>query len=475
MNTLLTIIAFLIIFSVLILVHEWGHFYAARRSGIKVEEFGIGLPPRIWGKKVGEVLYSVNWIPFGGFVRMLGEDPTDANARKSSRSFMRKSLWQRTKVVCAGVFMNFFLAWVLLSAGFMLGMQPLIVNGDEFLEGIRDGRIEVVAGEVNDQVFELPRVVIYSALSNDFFESGDVVLRVNGQEMFFATEFQEELEGLSALSVFLLRGEEIVEVIVGPYDYLPVADVVMEGADITHLTVISDISQDSPAELAGLQALDRVISVNGMEIIEPEDVLGVLDSADEILTYKIQRGEEILSFDIGRNEEGLIGVYLAKLMAPPDSTLWFYDGLETSSVVEITDVQYPWYEAPVQSLVEMKRISIYTAIMIGKVFGNIFATGDVPEGVAGPVGIAQMTGFYLEEGFVALMRFTALLSLSLAVINIFPFPALDGGRMMFIIIEAVRGKPVDARIEGFIHALGFLLLMAIILLVTFNDVQRLFQ
>ncbi len=111
--------------------------------------------------------------------------------------------------------------------------------------------------------------------------------------------------------------------------------------------------------------------------------------------------------------------------------------------------------------------------MIGNVFGSIFSSGEVPEGVAGPVGIAQMTGVYLQEGFVALMRFTALLSLSLAVINIFPFPALDGGRFLFILIELVRGKPVDSRIEGWIHSFGFLLLLGVIVLVTFKDVVRL--
>jgi regulator of sigma E protease len=108
------------------------------------------------------------------------------------------------------------------------------------------------------------------------------------------------------------------------------------------------------------------------------------------------------------------------------------------------------------------------------VFGHIFTTGDVPEGVAGPVGIAQMTHLYVQEGFIALVRFTALLSLSLAVINIFPFPALDGGRFLFILIEAVRGKPINGKLEGIIHGIGFSLLLVVIFLVTFQDLQRLF-
>src|SRR3989338_4813375 len=111
MHTLLTILAFLVIFSLLILIHEYGHFFVAKRKGIKIEEFGFGLAPRIWGKKYGETLYSLNWIPFGGFVRMLGEDARDKKALKNGRSFMRKSKWARTQVVCAGVAMNFLLSW----------------------------------------------------------------------------------------------------------------------------------------------------------------------------------------------------------------------------------------------------------------------------------------------------------------------------------------------------------------------------
>ncbi|MEK7523998.1 MAG: site-2 protease family protein, partial [Patescibacteria group bacterium] len=125
MDIVLTIIAVIVIFSALVLIHEYGHFIMARRAGIKVEEFGIGFPPRLFKKKFGETLYTINAIPFGGFVKLYGEDSSDPKAQKSNRSFSSKSPWVRTKVVVAGVVMNFILAIVLLTIGFSFGTEPL--------------------------------------------------------------------------------------------------------------------------------------------------------------------------------------------------------------------------------------------------------------------------------------------------------------------------------------------------------------
>jgi len=141
MHLLLTILVFFLIFSLLIVIHELGHFMMARRHGVKVEEFGFGLPPKLWSKKVGETEYSINAIPFGGFVRLLGEDSHDKKAKTSPKSFSRKTLFQRFQIVFAGVAMNFLLAWLLLSIGFTVGMQPLLVNGDDFLQAVREGRV----------------------------------------------------------------------------------------------------------------------------------------------------------------------------------------------------------------------------------------------------------------------------------------------------------------------------------------------
>ena len=521
MHTLLTILAFLVIFSLLILIHECGHFFVAKWKGIKIEEFGFGLPPRIWGKKYGETLYSLNWIPFGGFVRMLGEDARDKKALKNGRSFMRKSKWARTQVVCAGVAMNFLLSWVLFSIGFMVGMQPLVVTGEDFLNGIKNDQIEIESGvkvekvvpgswadlngfekgtfieTVNNapmgtsyealmaltpdkitsingipfsgegelgfqfNVYEIPRVVM---VSGNGFESGDLVMNVDGKEVFFVNDFKEKIAGNAGIAVGVLRHGALESVF-----YTPSEMAVLAGSRV----VISKVLPDSPAEQAGLKERDRVVSVNGIVVSSPEEVLVAVHSTENSsVTYDVWRNGVLQSYPMERGEDGLVGVMLGVLDS--EDGLIFYDGGVLSSVTHIENVKYPYYKAPWQALVEMKRIGGFTLVMIGKLFGNVLTTASVPQEVAGPVGIAQMTSVYVEEGLIALMRFTGLLSLSLAMINIFPFPALDGGRLFFILIEAVRGKPLDTRVEGYIHSVGFIFLLLVIFLVTFQDLARLF-
>jgi regulator of sigma E protease len=528
MQLFITILVFLVIFSVLILVHECGHFFMAKRNGIKVEEFGFGLPPRIWGVKKGETLYSINWIPFGGFVRLLGENPHDKNAAKSKRSFSRKSLWQRAQVVCAGVVMNFLLAWLLLTIGFMVGMQPLVVDQSEFFDSVRDGRIEVETGVLiedvaegswaedngfkkgdivydlngervtelrqlfeatqsedgfvinsipyipvteDDQagflfnVFEFPELTVASAGLADAFQAGDIIVSLNGETVFFMGDFMaiyEDNVGKDVVyEVEVLRGGEVI----GLETMLP---------DVFG-SAVAQVMEGSPAELAGLQVGDVVTAVNGVSITSPQEIVDIVVLEDsDVVVYDVDRDGEVLSFEMTRNEEGLVGVLLGYSFVSESEDVALYDWYSIVSVTNVEDQKYAWYEAPFQSMIEIQRISGYTAVSIAKVFGDIFTSGTVPEGVAGPVGIAQMTGFYIEEGVVALMRFTALLSLSLGVINIFPFPALDGGRLLFIVLEGVRGKPVDARVEGIIHSIGFFLLLAVIFLVTFKDIERLF-
>lgn len=476
MHLLLTIVAFLVIFSLLIVVHECGHFFVAKRMGVKVEEFGFGLPPRIFGKKFGETLYSLNWIPFGGFVRMLGEDGRDKKAAKDPRSFAHKTLWQRTAVVCAGVFMNFLLAWVLLSLGFMIGMQPLIMSEGDFLQAVRDGQVELKEGvvsveaaqdgEVPPQMVQIPHPLVRTDASGVFL-SGDAVLTVDGASVFSVQEWREvarERVG-RAVPVTVWRDNATMSL-----EWTVAAEVTV-GEDRSKAYIV-EVDPESPAALAGLMPWDRVVGVNGISVLTGEAVVTAVSSSQGLITYEIERDGVLKSFAMERNEQGRVGVMLATVEAVGGVSA--YTGGVVSEMVSIADAKYSVWRAPWQALIEMKRIGGISMVMAGRVFGSIFMSGEVPEGVAGPVGIAQMTGLYLQEGFVSLMRFTALLSLSLAVINIFPFPALDGGRQLFIIIEAVRGKPLDSRVEGWIHSVGFLFLMLVIVMVTIKDVVRIF-
>ena len=515
-------------------MHECGHFFIAKRQGIKVEEFGFGLPPRIWGKKWGETLYSFNWIPFGGFVRMLGED-TGGKAlltRFHRKSFAHKTVWQRIKVVVAGVLMNFIFAWLLFSIGFGVGMQPLIVTGEGLLESIASHQIKVADGvrvdevdvgswaelngfqegdrilivngapissmdmdafltltdsgeslSLNDQTFtpdetffssglafdliELPRVVVSSAEADSPLQAGDVILSVNGEEVFYAADLAGMLasanvggEAHGVLLEFVRNG--VTQRIDWPLS-------------VARRVLVADVLSDSPAEEAGVLDGDFLLRVNGIDIYTAEEALAIVTASEsETVLYDVQRGAEVVSLTMTRNEDtGLIGVYLSSIFESSNLPFSYYDGIELASVLSIGNVRYSWLEAPWVAFREMKQVAWYTAKMTADVFSRIFMTGQVPEGVAGPVGIAQMTGMHVDQGLIALIRFTALLSLSLGVINLFPFPALDGGRLFFLLLEGIRGKPVSSKFEYGLHFLGFWLLIMVLFLVTFQDLGRL--
>ncbi len=537
MDFIITAIAFLLIFSILVLVHEWGHFYAARRSGIKVEEFGFGMPPRAWGKKVGETIYSLNWIPFGGFVRLLGEDASDPKVLANKRSFASKPPRVRILVVTAGVLMNFLLAYVLLTLGFIFGIQPLILSVDEVfdqldkgtihtMEGVvvkdvKDGSpaakagmlkedrivdvngkeisnaaqmvsifenerntvvtveragarqsLNLVAGEGESSGFEtyeilsLPRVVVLnvkpgSEAETAGFMKGDVIMKINGRLVYFVNEYEEALKDNGDMEFEVMRGKEVktLKVSVGEES----------------MVVISSISPGSPAEVAGIRKGDLVAEVEGEKIIVPSDLVAVAEkNIGQALNYVVIRDGVEVSIPVEPDENGMIGVGLSVLKSYEREQLSVYAADFPVSVIKIDDVRYPLWEAPVVAFNESVKLTFLTVEMAGSVFKSVFTKLTVPEGVAGPVGIAQLTHAFVQEGFLSVVRFVALLSLSLGIINILPFPALDGGRLIFILVEVIIGRRISARFEGWVHAIGFMILMLLIIAVTYSDILRLF-
>lgn len=537
MDFIITAIAFLLIFSVLVLVHEWGHFYAARRSGIKVEEFGFGMPPRVWGKKVGETIYSLNWIPFGGFVRLLGEDASDPKVLANKRSFASKPPRVRILVVTAGVLMNFLLAYVLLTLGFIFGIQPLILSVDEIFDHLDKGTIHTMEGvvvkdvkegspaakagmlkedrimEVNGkeifgveqmaaifenernmvvnverggvmqslnlvmgegemsgfetyEIFSLPRVVVLNVKPGSEaeiagFRKGDVIVKMNGKSIYFVNEYEDALKDGGDIEYEVKRGEEFMNIKVN--------------AGKESMIVISGVSSGSPAEIAGIREGDLIAEVEGEKIMEPRDLLDVAQkNTGKVLNYVVIRDGEEVSIPVEPDEKGMIGVKLAILKSYEREQLSVYAADFPVSVIKIDDVRYPMWEAPVVAFNESVKLTFLTVEMAGAVFKSVFTKLAVPEGVAGPVGIAQLTYVFVQEGFLSVVRFVALLSLSLGIINILPFPALDGGRLIFILAEVIIGRRISARFEGLVHAIGFIVLMLLILAVTYSDILRLF-
>lgn len=360
---MLTILVFLLILSVLVLVHEAGHYMMARWSGMVVEEFGIGFPPKLFGKKDKRgTLWSVNAIPLGGFVRIQGEGG-DEKERFAPGSFATKSKLWRFGVLIGGVAMNLVAAWVLFSVGFGIGL-PSILEGTQ----------------------------VDPAMVRD-------------------------------------RGIRIVEIVKG-----------------------------SPAETAGILAGDEVRAIDGVASLTGESARTALapHTDGSPLILDILRGSEEKTIEV-------TPAYLSDLGK---------DGVGVA-LVETGTVRYPWYTAPIvgaQATAEM------TVSVVGGFWGmitGIFSHKDVVSQLSGPVGIASLTGQVMNLGFIHLVQFAAMLSVNLAVLNILPFPALDGGRIFFLLVEAIRRKPVTAKFEQTIHGAGFALLLLLVLFVTYQDIARL--
>lgn len=354
---LTTLVIFILMLGVIVLVHEFGHFYMARKNGVKVEEFGIGFPPKLFSVKRKDTVYAINLIPLGGYVKIKGED---GGNKDDKDSFSSKKIWQRIVIVSAGVVMNVILAMVLFSIGFMVG-SPQVIDGQGSSARIRDTKIQIV------QVLE-----------------------------------------------------------------------------------------NSPADIAGMKTSDIILSIDGNKFEDEESLRNYIsDNSEKEQIFLIKReGLEI--------EKKVKPEYIEEVGKKAAGIAFSKTGI----------VSYPWYIAIYEGI--KYTFLLIGAIVVGfyELIRNLITHQAAGMQVAGPVGIASLTGKVARMGIVYFINFVALISVNLAVINFIPFPALDGGRVLFLIIEKIRKKPVSAKVENTIHTIGFALLMVLIIWVTIIDVSK---
>lgn len=365
---ILTAITFLVILTILVLIHELGHFLVARWIGVHVEEFGLGLPPRIWGKKIGPTEYTLNWLPIGGFVRLAGEDAeppvisrqsSDKNLKADSRKLMSffwaRSKKERSAILIAGVAMNFALA-VAITAG-------LLVSG-----------VKEPTGRVH-----VERVIAGSPAEKSGLLQDDIILSISSSHKL-PRPLRSPQELIDVVNEE--KGKEIVLV------------VVREGQDLQ------------------LTATPRV------EVPPGEGPLGVAVSDLELRKYSLSEAPiKALSINITRARDMLVSL---------GTTVW-----------RLITLRPPQAD------------------------------------VAGPIGIAQVTGQAVKFGMQAVLEFASILSLNLAVLNILPIPALDGGRLAFVFLEKALGRKIRPAFEKSTHQIGMIILLGLILLVSINDILRL--
>jgi len=376
---MVAVFVFIIILGLLIFVHELGHFVTARRNGIKASEFGFGFPPRavgivksektgknriVWGNKdiqSKNTIYSLNWIPLGGFVKIKGEDGSRV---QDEDSFAHKSAWIRVKVLAAGVAMNFLFAWFLLSIVFMLGAPEVVDSSDKNVQN---------------------------------------------------TKIQ-----------------------------------------------ISEVSVGSPAAAMGLKVGDEVLKTQ----VSSEGVSKKIISVSSLQNFiNAHKGKE-LTLEIKRGGENLT------LKGTPRREFPAGQGALGVSLVETAIVSYPWYLSIWKGLEATFNLIVAIFSAFFGILASLFSGRGVGADLSGPVGIAVLTKEVTGLGLAYVMQFAALLSINLGIINILPIPALDGGRILFVVIEKIKGSPVNQKVEQIFHTIGFVLLIMLMILVTFKDVSK---
>jgi len=354
----ITILTFVGVLLVLVLVHELGHFWAARKLGVQVEEFGFGFPPRAYSWVRRGVVYSLNWLPLGGFVKLKGEN---GEAKLEPGSFAAAAAWRRSVILVAGVAMNILLAFVLLTVGFTIGFRTL-VSGDQIIQA-KDVKIQ-----------------------------------------------------------------------------------------------ISSLVASSPAAEAGLQPGDEIISLDSNTFADIK-LLQDYTTAQAGQSIKVQIDRQ------GKKSEHSL---IPKALPESGNRPILGVGLMQTGILS-----YTWYEAIWQGARATWNLGVEIIVTFGKLIKNLVVSHEVPADLAGPVGIAVITGQVIKMGIIYLIQFAALISLNLAIINVLPLPALDGGRLLFVIIEKIRRKPNNERVEAIIHQIGFSLLMVLVVLITYRDIVRL--
>lgn len=416
-----TVIAFIVIFGALVFFHEFGHFIFAKRAGVLCREFAIGMGPKVFSHKKGETTYTIRLLPIGGFVRMAGEDPEMVEIKPGYRVGL---LFDKAEKV-----------------------TKIILNNKEKFP---DSRIvEVEYADIEKDLFIKGYPEDETELLETFSIHPQAVIVENGVESQIAPldrQFGSKTLGQRFMAIFAGPMMNFVLAFV-----LFVIIALLQGVQ-TNEPKLGVITPDGAAKVAGLKQGDIVQSINGSEISTWSDVVEIIrKSPDKKLDFSIIRNGKDMDIDVTPKETvvdgkkmGIIGVY---------------------SPVE---------KSPVQAITSGAKDTYFWTSQIFVMLGKLVTGKFSINALSGPVGIYVSTDEVAKSGIYYLMKWAGILSINLGIMNLLPIPALDGGRLMFFAVEAVRGKPIDRQKEGMVHFIGFALLMLLMLVVTWNDIQRFF-
>lgn len=424
---------------ILVFIHELGHFLAAKLFKMKVERFSVGFPPRIWGFQKGDTDYCIGATPLGGYVKIAGMvdesmDNEFLEQEPQPWEFRSKPVWQRIIVIVAGVVFNMILAFFIYT-GLTMNYGKTVVP------------VENVAGiYVSDD----------SILKEIGFQNNDRIVGVNGNDVEY---FNDLVSGVALtsnnLNYTVVRNGERVNI---PMSSSYLDSIKTRGfLDIELIlpSITSGIVKGSPADKAGLKAEDQIISINGEEIRYWIQLNTKIKASEEPLEIEVKRGDEVLTFNITPTDDNTIGIY------PP-----------TLALAGGERIKYSFWGSIEEGYSETRDQT--KGILQG--FARLFS-GDisVKENLGGPIAIANLTKQATESsGWIGFWTITAMLSITLAIMNILPIPALDGGHLVFLIYEGVTRKEPTEKVRIVAQNIGFFILVALMIFVVFNDVIKLF-
>lgn len=418
----MTVIAFILMFGLLVFIHEFGHLIFAKRAGMLVREFAIGFGPKVFDFTKNETLYTIRLIPAGGYVRVAGDDPEIIELKPGHH---------------IGVECN--------ESG---KVDKIIINNK--------------SKHPNARVIEVEKADLDHNLIIEGYDVGDheekLYFDVDRKAFFIMDEVRTQIAPFDRQFASKSVGQRAMQLFAGPMMNFVLALIlfciigIIHGVPVKN-AVVNTVHPDTPAAEAGFKSGDEVININGNPISTWDEFTGVIENNPETeLEMIVSRDGEIETLQVTPRKIELIeDEYIGQIGVT--------QALEKS-----------FFRSFTYGFSETYKVTQLVLTNLAKLVTGQYSI----EMLSGPVGIYDATDQIIKAGFISFMMWTAMLSVNLGIMNLVPLPALDGGRLLFVGIEAVRGKPIDPQKEGMVHFIGFALLMLLMIVVTWNDIQRLF-